>query len=62
MENPSQIEHKRIYDRNLEKCTPMAFDGSNKLQEKQMINFKAADSSLVSGKGIDSKADWAAYS
>lgn len=42
MENPSQIEHKRIYDRILEKCTPMAFDGRNKRQEKRMINFKAA--------------------
>ena len=46
MENPAQIEHKRIYDRILEKCTPMAFDGSNKRQEKRLINFKAARQQL----------------
>lgn len=42
MENPARIEHQRIYDRILEKCTPMAFDGSKKRQEKRLTNFKAA--------------------
>jgi DNA replication protein DnaC len=42
MENPAQMAHKRIYDRILEKCTPLAFDGSNKRSEKRMINFQAA--------------------
>ncbi|MBC3803667.1 AAA family ATPase [Acetobacterium fimetarium] len=42
METPAQMAHKRIYDRILEKCTPLAFDGSNKRQEKRMINFAAA--------------------
>lgn len=42
MEHPAQMAHKRIYDRILEKCTPLAFDGCNKRQEKRLVNFAAA--------------------
>ncbi len=42
MENPEKIEHKRIYDRILERCTPMAFDGVNMRSEKRIINFEEA--------------------
>jgi DNA replication protein DnaC len=50
MEHPAQIAHKRIYDRILEKCTPLAFDGSNKRQEKRLINFAAARQQLAVAK------------
>jgi len=46
MENPAQMDHKRIYDRILEKCTPLAFDGSNKRREKRRLNFAAAREQL----------------
>ncbi len=42
MEQPTEMAHRRIYDRILEKCTPLAFDGSNKRQEKRQTNFAAA--------------------
>lgn len=42
MENPTLMDHKRIYDRILEKCTPLAFDGSNKRRERRILNFAAA--------------------
>jgi len=50
METPAQMAHKRIYDRILEKCTPLAFDGSNKRQEKRLINFAAARQQLAVAK------------
>jgi DNA replication protein DnaC len=40
LENPEKIEHKRIYDRILEKCTPMAFDGVNMRNKKRAVNFE----------------------
>lgn len=42
LENPTQLAHKRIFDRILEKCTPIAFDGGNKRAEKRLINFEDA--------------------
>jgi DNA replication protein DnaC len=42
MEHPAQMVHKLIYDRILEKCIPLAFDGGNKRSEKRMVNFAAA--------------------
>lgn len=52
MENPAQMAHKRIYDRILEKCTPLAFDGSNKRSEKRMINFEESRQQFAVAKRI----------
>jgi DNA replication protein DnaC len=50
MEHPVQLAHRRIYDRILEKCTPMAFDGSNKRSEKRQTNFADAREQFGVGK------------
>jgi DNA replication protein DnaC len=50
MEHPAQMAHKRIYDRILEKCIPLAFDGGNKRSEKRLANFAAARQQFAVGK------------
>ncbi|MDI3536902.1 MAG: replication protein DnaC [Eubacteriaceae bacterium] len=39
LENPTTIAQSRLYDRILEKCVPLFFDGPNKRDDKRTQNF-----------------------
>ncbi|WKY48664.1 hypothetical protein Q5O24_04940 [Eubacteriaceae bacterium ES3] len=40
LENPSSLALSRLYERILEKCTPLVFDGENLRDDKRSQNFE----------------------
>ena len=47
IKHPSDLAHTRIYDRILERCAPILFDGKN-FREDNAANTKAAARAIVS--------------
>ena len=42
LQNPADLEHGRIYDRIMERCTPIAFSGRNYRADKGRTNMESA--------------------
>ncbi|WKY48652.1 ATP-binding protein [Eubacteriaceae bacterium ES3] len=52
LENPSSLALSRLYERILEKCTPLVFDGENLRDDKRVQNFEEAKK-VFRGRGIN---------
>ncbi len=46
LQNPADLEHRRIYDRIMEKCVPVAFSWKNYRTDKGRKNMENAASIL----------------
>ena len=49
IKNPSDLAHARIYDRIMERCAPIRFDGKN-FREKNAEVTKAVAKGIISPK------------